>query len=963
MGGLAYDLTTQNLPQYNNFSEMLYDSYLNSDNNNLVELWSGIFAGTPGGASAEDVIIRGTRFANDWYYIYGSYRAFFMGLYGDPAIPANNGIAWDGFVMLIPAHAMFSRFPENFPGGVVGVDPAENEFDFNNPNIFNSTNSVYAFPMRLPYKLPPGVVGDAVAIAADSEVGVHCLDYALGTDRLNTAPAPLPSFPNRRVAIDPRNEPCLNFTWMGHQRTYAGNGTLDMDYIGCGGIIEATVELPAYGSAANPVGSQETVSYFVAEDFGWNRDEAACRNGPFGPLGSVTNFPAPERISILQDRTAYFSRDSTTTDIATVLLSGFAQPAATTSGYYLSRIYDIASYVGFAGLNGDAGLALVVGEASRINAAGTAVAGTVPFSATWKPATSTFTELAYLNSTPRDRMSFKVGVPPLWVTDNSIAAIDFDGAWANTISPSLGRSLIDPGPDAFPTSFLVGINNLEIGGVKTCAVYGAATELVLYGGGYERFTAGEVYVDSLCLVPIAIKGNNFTTLTGIELPEGTGAKWTGRAQQQQTFSPAYEELTKGTQSYLNKEDFGYIVDPDLLRSLTRDATISPEDREVSALVGCFPKIGQIIDEQEGTGNIYLGGLSNKPPPTITNPYSNLGYGLMAFVPGGEPYVFMYDYGTVSVLQINFGPGLFPIAPAMPEFNIRAAGLQEGDNMNAAFTVSPTSTTRYPISASWDNDRDQWIFTFADAVNGFGFMSVNSAFSTAEDKNQFTFLDQSNNFAIPATLAAVDPNPEGCIYTSRMMTPILDGLAIIGTSNDNTGKGQRALRPFVVPQAFGPDQTHFAVYNINGTTGRSANVWVDYLLFDGVDSLIASELQTMGLRVTVENVEWYKAKIIRKGELGFTPEEIEDWVRSQQEEYKATQRLKQRQGRSRLRKRQVQAWQEGNNDMEDIVSGDFTEKGGFDSLKDFDKAAKDYVPDPSEASPDSSRKEKNNSGKR
>ena len=120
---------------------------------------------------------------------------------------------------------------------------------------------------------------------------------------------------------------------------------------------------------------------------------------------------------------------------------------------------------------------------------------------------------------------------------------------------------------------------------------------------------------------------------------------------------------------------------------------------------------------------------------------------------------------------------------------------------------------------------------------------------------------------------------------------------------------------------------------------------------------------MGLRVTVENVEWYKAKIIRKGEIGFTPEEVEDWVRSQQEEYKATQRLKQRQGRSRLRKRQVQAWQEGNNDMEDIVSGDFTENGGFDSLKEFDAAAADYLPPPEESSPDSSRKEKNKSGKR
>ena len=472
-------------------------------------------------------------------------------------------------------------------------------------------------------------------------------------------------------------------------------------------------------------------------------------------------------------------------------------------------------------------------------------------------------------------------------------------------------------------------------------------------------------------VHLAIKGNQFTTQTGIALPEGIGAKWTGRVQQQATFSPEYEAITKNQGLYESfiagdlppDQYFGWISDPDLLRDLEGDTTISPEDRDVSSLVGCSPTISFgpnfVPAFLLGTGNIYIGGLSNKPIPTEANPYSNLGYGLLAYVPGGEPYVFMYDYGTVSVQANTFGV----VAPAIPPVFVRASGIQEGDNMNAAFTVAPTSTTRYPVSASWDNDRDQWTFCFADATNGFGFMSVNSAFSTAENLNQFSFLDQTDNFALSGPYAAL-ATPQASIYTSRMMTPILDGLAILGASEDVTYKGQTAMRAFeYTPAGLGQSVNAFACYTINGTTGRTANVWVDYLLFDGVDSLIATELQTMGLRVTVENVEWYKAKIIRKGELGFTPEEVEDWVRSQQEEYKATQRLKQRQGRSRLRKRQVQAWQEGNNDMEDIVSGDFTENGGFDSLKEFDAAAADYVPPPEESSPDSSRKEKNKSGKR
>ena len=589
--------------------------------------------------------------------------------------------------------------------------------------------------------------------------------------------------------------------------------------------------------------------------------------------------------------------------------------------------------------------------------------------AIWRSRYSNFIELAYPASTPALGMIFKAAVPPQFITDTSIAAYDYEGAWANVISPPLQEGLESAG---FPASFLVGINNLDIGGVKTCAILGAASTDVIFSGGYENVDGFGAYANSFALVPIAIKGNSFTTATGIALPEGIGSKWTGRAQQQATFSPSYEDNCKGTDVFIEYikntpggPTSGFLIDPDLQKNLLNDPTISQEDIDISSLVGINPSAINAMTGISGTGNIFISGLSNKASPTLAQPYSNLGYGLLAYVPGGDPYVFMYDYGTISVLSPATNILTPPVAPAEPTFDIRASGLQEGDNMNAAFTVDSTSTTRRPISASWDNDRDQWIFTFADATNGFGFMSVNSAFSSQEGGNQFSFLDQSNNFVVPTPILAVDPTPESCIYTSRMMTPILDGMCIIGATDDVTVKGQRALTAVAIPMAVGPGGTtpNFAVYTITGTTGRSANVWVDYLLFDGVDSLIATELQTMGLRVNVENVEWYKAKIIRKGDIGFTPEEIEDWVRSQQEEYKATKRLKERQGRSRVRKRQVQAWQEDQADFQELVDGDFTESGGFENIKEFDKAAAEYVPDPSEATSDSSRKEKNKSRKR
>jgi len=342
------------------------------------------------------------------------------------------------------------------------------------------------------------------------------------------------------------------------------------------------------------------------------------------------------------------------------------------------------------------------------------------------------------------------------------------------------------------------------------------------------------------------------------------------------------------------------------------------------------------------------GLSNKPPPSDTDFYSNVAYGWLAHQPADEPYVLMYDWASWRVLES--APIVSP-----PDWELKAAGSSEGTDMNDNFTIDPNSTTRYPLSASWDNDRDQWIFGFADATNGFGIMSVNSAFSNTPI-TQLSFLDQTDDYAIPAPFAT----PEATIHTARMMTPILDGLTIMAETNDLTDPGRMALTPYIT-NAGGPDQTTtFLLFTINGTTGRKANVWVDYLLFDGVDSMIALELQKLGLRVNVENVEWYRAKLLRKGHLGLTSEEIEDWMREQQAEYKATQRLKERQGRQRIKRRQVAAWKEG---LEDNLKGEFLENGGYDSIKEFDEAASEYVPSATEESPDMNRDRKNKSTKR
>ena len=63
-----------------------------------------------------------------------------------------------------------------------------------------------------------------------------------------------------------------------------------------------------------------------------------------------------------------------------------------------------------------------------------------------------------------------------------------------------------------------------------------------------------------------------------------------------------------------------------------------------------------------------------------------------------------------------------------------------------------------------------------------------------------------------------------------------------------------------------------IMRITGTTGRTARVWVDYILFDGPDAIIANKLKERGMKVSIEAVEWFKRTIIQTGDLNITAEE-------------------------------------------------------------------------------------------
>ena len=87
------------------------------------------------------------------------------------------------------------------------------------------------------------------------------------------------------------------------------------------------------------------------------------------------------------------------------------------------------------------------------------------------------------------------------------------------------------------------------------------------------------------------------------------------------------------------------------------------------------------------------------------------------------------------------------------------------------------------------------------------------------------------------------------------------------------------------------------------TGNAAYAWFEYLLYDGVDALIARKLNEMGVRVTIANVEWYKQDILKQG-LDVSTDFFNEWGELQIEENKQRERVAEQFGRKRNPKRQV-----------------------------------------------------------
>ena len=144
------------------------------------------------------------------------------------------------------------------------------------------------------------------------------------------------------------------------------------------------------------------------------------------------------------------------------------------------------------------------------------------------------------------------------------------------------------------------------------------------------------------------------------------------------------------------------------------------------------------------------------------------------------------------------------------------------------------------------------------------------------------------------------------------------------------------KPILLTRLFGPTTAPYLpstvkVFNLDGSTGREAFVWVDYILFDGADAVIATKLRERGMKVSIEAVEWFKRKIINSGDLNIKAEEIEMWMRQQQDEFTQMMRDAERQGRVRKKKKQVSAY---GLDMLDALNTDFEDKEIQEFMQDY-----------------------------
>jgi len=302
----------------------------------------------------------------------------------------------------------------------------------------------------------------------------------------------------------------------------------------------------------------------------------------------------------------------------------------------------------------------------------------------------------------------------------------------------------------------------------------------------------------------------------------------------------------------------------------------------------------------------------------------------------RPFIITYDTSNSENIVPDYaqaGVGTWSVqatATCFFDFGFNDTNTPNGDSVIAEMTQYreeyPLGVNMVPyvtggvMNMAYDLDRNQWLLSISANRDGAEnnpalFMAANSNlsrfafFKTGDEKNPV--LAEKNATTTPGGVAQTTSfmfaNTAGGTDNFRAFT-------LGGNFGSADGVGGTAGTP-----GEGGNSGPIQLTQIDGPSGRSVIMWVDYLLFDGVDSLIATVVQELGLSVTVENVEWYKRKMINGDVLNMTTEEIEAWVQSQQAEYRKMLIDNERQGRVRKRRRQQSAIA---HDLEEQIQGEF-----------------------------------------
>lgn len=887
---LSYSLDISNLQNLDKLSKALISLGTIGPQTNLFRGPGGFRFFQEGATKVQDIFPTGEYIIRDGMYINGIfvYVGSYKAYFKDLYGAGSDGYAWDGFIMGMRGYSINDN-----EGLVEKVQSGPFEGDFTGGTGFGF------LPMRMPIEVNCGVSGDSAQIAADSSVGLHSLDvFKRATDVTVT-----------NDDLDIRIITC------GFQRVnpLVESVPTGMDYVA--NLYLGTL-LPFNGETELQDG-QKVADYDYAPQnmmqVTWQASQAGhadktSESGRFGMLRDLDQFiSASTAITgfeyIFDDWLGGQTPDGTGGPTPTG-----NDTRAITFNYFPRRFFDISCFSNttYYGTNTAKSPFFIVGDMALDTNDDGSIDDTCPVMIGCAYPFSIFgtpegTLGPFMNSCPA--IATSLADDPSWYKEDTAVAYNFSGAWA--------------------CSILVPYEDLGIIGDFSPLSYIAVNDVTHSGSTY-----GEIYsfIDSplspaSIITPFAVETGNFTTTTGISLP----TRWYNKAVQFRTFTTEEEDNGKAGKIDLDTGAFT----PSL------SSVYDSDSQEYIGFSGNYQRYGS-----------YTNPLApNQPQGTR----SGAGYGFLGFKTGTGPIAIMFDSGS-GLENLNDVTGNFE--------GWTLIVLAEGENINNNHIENPTSTTRKIVNCGWDNDRDQWLFLTSD-TNDVGIISASSDFSTAS--NNVGFLDQKDNFL------DLNTNTNAGAYFPLTMSNAMDGWvwfgnldtdsnvrfgikqSVLGAAESVTVNARTSGTPIEVTYDTYPDATTEA-RRITGTTGRTAKVWVDYVLFDGVDSVIATKLKGLGMKVNIESVEWFKRSIIRSGDLNIKSEEIEEWMRNQQSQYKDMLKETERQGRVRKRKSQVSAYREG---MEDQINPEFMDSEVKDYIDTF--IPKERPPSPTEKKLEKKRK--------